>query len=178
MNLEDSCQSTDGISQVVASIGTVYCPECRFDWKLDNKVLQSTESHSYSYPNYLNTYSFIHIDPPNGSYSISVMITDTVTKCDTTYTRTLVRNCDATSGIAKLSHKTKLKIYPNPANDKVHIEGLKLSSKIRITDATGQEILFVREGNTLLLPGIANGLYVIEVETEGVVQRSKVTIQK
>ena len=179
LSIMDSCQNTDNFSQVHVGIRMKYSPDCIFDWKLDTNVIQSSHNfHSYSYPNYTETGSYVNIDPPNGSYTISVRLTDTVAKCDTTFTRTLVRNCSTTLSAGIISDRKRLSLYPNPAKDAIHVVGLNGSSTIRITDLAGQEIPFDRNGNTLSLPDAVNGLYLVEVETEGKVRRNKLVIQK
>ncbi|CAN0491744.1 unnamed protein product, partial [Laminaria digitata] len=78
---------------------------------------------------------------------------------------------------------TELLIYPNPANDRLHLSGLKKDEKIgiQLLDQQGRIVLEkvtnYTDGYSLALSGLANGLYIVQVRTDQQLFSKKILIQ-
>jgi OmpA-OmpF porin, OOP family len=74
-----------------------------------------------------------------------------------------------------------LSVYPNPANEVLHISSRQRLASVRLMDFSGRAVLTerIRTGrNTLNLTGIPPGLYLLEAQdTEGRVAVQKVVVQ-
>jgi hypothetical protein len=74
-----------------------------------------------------------------------------------------------------------LSVYPNPANEVLHISSKQRLASVRLLDISGRAVLTerIRTGrNTLNLTGIPPGLYLLEAQdTEGRVAVQKVVVQ-
>ena len=167
MTIMDSCKSTHGYSHVYADIDLDYSPSCVFEWRLSSTPLNSRESHAYSYPSYTSTRSSIQIDPADGKYTLSVKITDTLNSCDTTITRTLIRNCNGTLDVQEIT-RNPLKLYPNPAADYLFISGLRNTPEaIVIYDLKGLEVMSSAYDaiSGIDIRELATGPYILRVKT-------------
>lgn len=89
---------------------------------------------------------------------------------------------DATnaSGINKLKQNSVVKIFPNPADENVFISSDKNIDKISITDMTGHSLLIEN-----IIPGqacslntrqLANGIYFLKIEDQGVYYQQKLIV--
>ncbi|MEM7367364.1 MAG: T9SS type A sorting domain-containing protein [Bacteroidota bacterium] len=77
-------------------------------------------------------------------------------------------NCQATRVDEELS---SMSIYPNPARDHLIIEGLPAGARIRFRDLLGRKIQGVQTVDTadrirVSLPGISDGIFFLEIQTE------------
>lgn len=109
------------------------------------------------------------------------------TTSDTATMATDIRNFLNGTGVAENSVMSKLKLFPNPANDamKVSFE-LKESAdvKIELFDVSGRRIAIIAEKKnqigemveTINTSLYANGSYVIKVSTNGIITQQKLNI--
>lgn len=86
-------------------------------------------------------------------------------------------------GINTAIEEANIKLYPNPASDKVYIENLasEIINKASIMSVTGQlihkyENLTEKESRELSLPKLPNGVYIFEIETTIGIYREKLQI--
>ena len=74
-------------------------------------------------------------------------------------------------------------IYPNPANDRLHLSGLKKDEQVRIQllDQQGrivlEDVTKYSEAYSLSLSGLANGLYIVHVRTDQHLLSKKILVQ-
>ena len=74
-------------------------------------------------------------------------------------------------------HLSFVEIYPNPAKDKVVVEGVK-SIKVQVYNALGQVVKAVRGTNEIDLSGLVDGVYLLRIsDAEGKVYTNKITVQ-
>ncbi|MFN5415822.1 MAG: T9SS type A sorting domain-containing protein [Flavobacteriia bacterium] len=107
----------------------------------------------------------------------------------TTATPIVRMNFESTLGINTNTNINNLSVYPNPAKDKIAIE-INLNNKsnvsLNITDLTGKVVLAKELGNqkagnhtyTVDTNTISNGVYVMNIVTNGVVSAHKLVINK
>lgn len=85
-----------------------------------------------------------------------------------------------TSGINKIKQNNVIKIFPNPADEKVFISSDKNIDKISITDMTGHSLL-----TETIIPGkacslntrqLTNGIYFLKIEDQGVYYQQKLIV--
>jgi hypothetical protein len=69
-----------------------------------------------------------------------------------------------TSGVEE-NRKSKIVIYPNPANDKLNISSDEEIKLIRLYQSDGKNISVNKEINEIDISGLEIGLYFIEVQT-------------
>jgi Peptide-N-glycosidase F, C terminal/Secretion system C-terminal sorting domain len=88
-------------------------------------------------------------------------------------------------GIQSNDAESTIKLYPNPASDKVYIEnnGNEQLKQVKISTISGQiihiyENMAGNEDNGFLLPKLADGLYIFEIETNTRVYQEKVQINQ
>ena len=78
----------------------------------------------------------------------------------------MLRPCfgvSATVGIEHPGREAEWRMYPNPADEEVWMEGLSTDGEIRIYDMTGKLVASAR-GNRIETRGLANGVYVVRCE--------------
>jgi rhamnogalacturonan endolyase len=85
------------------------------------------------------------------------------------------------SGIL-LNTDARVKIYPNPAEDILYIQFPPdiQSAEMRLFNITGQKMMskILDENNSgIQLPSLAGGLYITEVEADGIVYKNKILIR-
>lgn len=71
------------------------------------------------------------------------------------------------AGIATLSEKGRVTIYPNPAKEVVQVSGFEKGSVLQVKDMTGRTLyskIANHTGDIIFLQGFAPGIYIIEVE--------------
>ncbi len=102
---------------------------------------------------------------------------------------TLVINVTGATAIPTINDKAEYTVYPNPSNGTFHIvvNGLaqEKNAEIRISNMMGQVIYktnsAITGGNTLSdisLPNAANGIYLLQITTNGNTYTSRIAIQK
>ena len=68
-------------------------------------------------------------------------------------------------------------IYPNPATDRVVIEGIE-AAEVRIYNALGQVVKTVRGTNEIDLSGLVEGVYLLRItDADGKVYTNKITVR-
>ena len=68
-----------------------------------------------------------------------------------------------------------LQVYPNPARDRVVIEGLE-TSEVMVYNALGQVVKTVRRTNEVDLSGLVDGVYLLRItDADGKVYTNKIT---
>lgn len=88
---------------------------------------------------------------------------------------------DTSVGINEL--EAKLQVYPNPAQDQLHINGINNIDKIEVTDLTGATVLSQLPTNssaaqTLNTETLSNGIYVLHIQTHKGTIRKKILIAR
>ena len=80
--------------------------------------------------------------------------------------------------VGELSDENKvMKIFPNPARDRVEIEGVEVSA-VKVYNALGQLVKTVRDTNEISVAGLAEGVYLLRiVDADGIVYTNKITIR-
>jgi PKD repeat protein len=118
----------------------------------------------------------IHTYTASGTYSV----------CATAYT-----NCDSNTrcsnvviALTSVGGSTvpaaDISVYPNPANNLVHINEVKGHIAYRLTDISGASLLhgdLLQESNTISIQGLAPGIYILELRNDDG-QRTMVRIVK
>ena len=69
----------------------------------------------------------------------------------------------ATVGIEHPGREAEWRMYPNPADEEVWMDGLSTDGEIRIYDMTGKMVASAK-GNRIETRGLANGVYVVRCE--------------
>jgi hypothetical protein len=104
-----------------------------------------------------------------GTYLIEMDVTDNGIPAQTVHKTIPVRVLyDANlSGISNVS-KNEIKVYPNPSNAFIHLDGLQFDDRISVYDLQGK-IVKVGEGNTGILDivGLEKGIYFLCVTRAG-----------
>ena len=86
--------------------------------------------------------------------------------------------CNAISAISEVALPTPISVYPNPANDRVHISvGKQHILRTKIFDKTGQ-LLMETEGSTISVQDLPTGFYFISAETNDHISTIKLFIKK
>ena len=71
-----------------------------------------------------------------------------------------------------------LTIYPNPAKEKVTIEGIEIA-EMQVYNALGQLVKTVRNSNEISVEGLAEGVYLLHIhDKQGVSHTNRITIAK
>jgi len=129
------------------------------------EVQRSTDGANYGTQGYVaataaNDYRFHELLSGNGHYYYRLRMIDT----DGKYTYSPVR-------LLLLSEKADVVVYPNPANNELHISTGAGAFRYRLVDAQNR---MVRSGQSLsasldldITTSIASGIYFIEIETGG-----------
>jgi photosystem II stability/assembly factor-like uncharacterized protein len=72
-------------------------------------------------------------------------------------------------------------IYPNPASETVYFRNVNTGSQIRVLDLSGKLIYvskFDASNNTISVANWNNGMYIVEIEYEGLINQTKLVINK
>ncbi|MEG2178475.1 MAG: T9SS type A sorting domain-containing protein, partial [Bacteroidales bacterium] len=80
------------------------------------------------------------------------------------------------------SAKTKVTIYPNPANEQIHIESSIPIEKLTICNLSGQMLVDRVPDNantcTIFISAFAKGTYIVNLYTHLGVEKRKITVFK
>ena len=69
-----------------------------------------------------------------------------------------------------------LAVWPNPATEVVHIEGLE-AAEVQVYNALGQLVKTVRNSNEINVAGLAEGVYLVRItDAKGVSQTERITV--
>ena len=102
----------------------------------------------------------VHTYSQNGSYTVCVTAFNSCGSEDTCETVTIL-------SVGELGGQSSFSVYPNPAHDRVIVEGLKSSSGYRLVNTLGTTVRkgMVAAGRTeIRLEALANGVYLLLVE--------------
>ena len=70
-----------------------------------------------------------------------------------------------------------MSVYPNPARDKVTIEGIE-PVEVQLYNALGQLVKAVRDANEINVAGLPQGVYLLRIaDAEGRTYTNRITIQ-
>ena len=90
------------------------------------------------------------------------------------YNTCLIDNYD---GIQDNTVGFSVQVYPNPAKDKVVIEGIE-ASEVQVYNALGQLVKTVRDANEISVADLAEGVYLLRIlDADGKVYTNKITIR-
>jgi hypothetical protein len=93
-----------------------------------------------------------------------------LTKCDmdSLYTPNL------TTGVANQNSKPQIKIYPNPANEQITIQGISKEARVEIYNVSGQLVKSIQSPSTSIdISQLEKGFYFLKVTSEGKSQTLK-----
>jgi len=79
------------------------------------------------------------------------------------------------SGIANYTNNNNLKIYPNPANNKITIDAVDVVD-VKLFDVLGKEITSTKENN-VDVSNFNDGVYFIQVQTKQNIYSQKIVVQ-
>lgn len=171
LTLNDNVQVNNIVSTVSANL----------DWNFVsqyNALLVSTYiSGTTSIPT-TNTIANISV---NGIASISINdLTGVTSKINGKDAKVTV--VDATMGVPEQSKDNMVKVFPNPASNKVNIEA-SVESKIRIYDFNGKQVVSEQNINanqqeSIDVSNLVPGVYMIKVYNDKFVKMQKVVIKK
>ena len=77
--------------------------------------------------------------------------------------------CDASSSVFNLVHQEEFKLYPNPANQTLHVFTSEIPSSIVIQNMLGETLLQTNpetSSSQLDIRSLAQGIYLVEITTE------------
>ena len=75
------------------------------------------------------------------------------------------------------TEESGLQVYPNPARDRVVIEGVE-AAEVQVYNALGQLVKTVRRTNEIDLSGLVDGVYLLRItDAEGKVYTNKITVR-
>ncbi|MBW7914748.1 MAG: T9SS type A sorting domain-containing protein [Taibaiella sp.] len=86
--------------------------------------------------------------------------------CQDIYVPHIDTTTDTTNNIAVINALENVKIYPNPANDVLHIDGLQPGSRIELYDIVGRKahmIISAKENETVNISYLPSGNYIIQL---------------
>ena len=67
-------------------------------------------------------------------------------------------------------------VYPNPALNELHIGGVGIEADLVVSDMKGA-VLLVGKGTKMDISGLASGLYMLSVSSDGKTERFKIVKQ-
>ncbi len=78
-------------------------------------------------------------------------------------------------GIADVENDNEMVVYPNPANNMVHISGMDNVQMVEVFNLQGQRVA-VESGNVheISVSGLASGMYILRVTTDKGVRSCRV----
>ena len=92
-------------------------------------------------------------------------------------------NCDGLLGVSTsvqdYQDQNGVQIYPNPAQSFIRINGLSESSTVRIFDATGKEVKFVKNyavSQMIELHDLSSGFYIVQIQTGVEIKRATIEL--
>jgi hypothetical protein len=78
--------------------------------------------------------------------------------------------------------RSDFRVWPSPATDVIHVEGMSVTSRIRLIDLGGRTVLeqvAQQDRHRISVSGLSKGLYVVEVldPVYPSIRRSKILIE-
>jgi hypothetical protein len=100
--------------------------------------------------------------------------------CENVFYDTLIFKSQTSSSLNLKSANNQIKIYPNPSNGVIKIEGVKQSTKISVFDISGKELMIhdhlLLKSNALIQLQLPKGMYLLKFEDKDFTVTKKVTI--
>lgn len=98
-----------------------------------------------------------------GWHTVSLVVSSGSTGLSDTLTRRILLSDD---GLAITSNDNEqLRIYPNPAHDKITVEGGTIANAV-VTDLTGRVAKVVATGSDIDISGLRKGVYTLSITTK------------
>ena len=74
---------------------------------------------------------------------------------------------------AKISEEKSIQLYPNPADNFLHLTGIKQECDLVITDISGRTVKLLKNTNseTIDISDLTTGLYFLRIENQGLVKK-------
>ncbi|MGZ5244754.1 MAG: T9SS type A sorting domain-containing protein [Bacteroidia bacterium] len=92
-----------------------------------------------------------------------------------------VINLSATSILSESIPANNINIFPNPAQTFVNISNAQIGAVLKITDVTGKEIyknIIKEEQAVISIENFVNGVYIIQIENNGMIANSKLVVNR
>lgn len=81
------------------------------------------------------------------------------------------------NGINETVSDAHVCIYPNPANNLVHIDGIEVS-EVQVYNVLGQSVRSVQGSNEINVSGLSEGVCLLRIsDANGIVYTKKITIR-
>lgn len=100
--------------------------------------------------------------------------------CENVFYDTLIYKSQTSSSLNFNSANNSIKIYPNPSNGVIKIEGVRQSINLSIIDISGKELMIndylLHKSNTLIQLQLPKGMYLLKFEDRDFIVTKKVTI--
>jgi len=145
----------------------------------DQFEISESESGSYS--------GSLSLPPSNGSISnksvfVKFVPGSTGTKTSTiSFTSTGISTSVSLRGegveVLGISHRMEIKIYPNPVDDVLKVEGLDASKEVKLFSSTGQRMLVKLISEGIDVSDLEHGLYYLTIKSATGTQVQKVLIK-
>ena len=86
--------------------------------------------------------------------------------------------CEQTDGVDENGGGTDVAVYPNPANDIVHINGI-IASETRVYNTHGQLVKTVHGTNEIGVTDLVEGVYLLRItDVKGSVYSERITVTR
>lgn len=96
------------------------------------------------------------------------------------YTGNIHRSCGTTNNI-NVIHKDDIKVYPNPASSRIHIDSPADTQDIKLIDSTGRKIRDIKRSDhgitSVDVHDVESGLYYVQLRLDGRTYSRVVTIR-
>lgn len=77
------------------------------------------------------------------------------------------------TSVSRLDNNASIKVYPNPANNIIHLDGINTNGKISIIDFTGKLVQSVKAEKTIGIKNLQPGLYLLKYQQGDIVNSVK-----
>ena len=106
-----------------------------------------------------------HAYQDSGTYQVCLTVSDlylgAYTYCDSVYVGDIISD----SHIHTVP-KPEIRIYPNPTQDWLQIDGVENNIMIKLTDIVGKEIMVIKNTNKIDISHISPGTYLLVIQTD------------
>jgi hypothetical protein len=125
----------------------------KYQWKVNTQIIVGATS---------NVWGTTQL---NNNDKVCVIMTPSF-MCSNPAVVTACKTIKVSTGIANISND-KLKVYPNPTNEVLYIEGLTANTSIQLIDVLGRVVYSTIGGGMITIPTkqLANGNYVLKLTT-------------
>lgn len=101
---------------------------------------------------------------------------------NSSFKATVMRYQDGTTATAERGpHAPSLQLVPNPATGRVALNGAPLGAVVSVFDATGNQVLAptpAATGTTVETKALPDGIYLVKVETDGLVRTLRLVVAR